>query len=102
MLARYEHEPGVKDVHLEIQRDKETREKYDNLERIFWVRKSDLLDIVPRYGHLSGIHLDSAAMAFPPSAPSKPAFIDKSAWWSRSRRDGPAVAGSGNLMNGYH
>ena len=51
--------------------DEETRIKYFALENVFWLKLSDLMDIVPRYPHLANIHLRCTPMALqePPSSP---------------------------------
>ena len=49
---------GVKEA---VQLDVETHPKFLNL-KVFWIRLTDFMDIVPRYAHLSGIPLPTRAM----------------------------------------
>lgn len=78
--------------------DKEAREKYDALNRVFWIRLSDVQDIVPRYPHLSGIDLKCTAMGLAPARVIQQGPLTNG-------QHPPATNGNLNhatLTNGYH
>ncbi|KAL4810724.1 hypothetical protein BDV18DRAFT_155336 [Aspergillus unguis] len=59
-----------------MQKDSETRTKYFNMERVFWVKLSDFMDLVPHIPHLHGLdiqflkmHIDQEPNANPASPP---------------------------------
>ena len=67
-LARVENSPFLKStLRADLALDAETEEKYSALERIFWVKYSDFMDIAASTPHLSAVGLRSAPMAFTPS-----------------------------------
>ena len=68
-LARFEADPLVHTVQDDVKADMLTRNKFDDLKHIFWVRHSDLLEIVPRYPHLAGMDLKCTPIGLKPSWP---------------------------------
>ena len=63
---RFEFPPFVenRDLDYECKLDSEARLKFLGLKNVFWIRLSDLLDIVPRYPHLAGLELTTDDIYF--------------------------------------
>jgi hypothetical protein len=83
---------GPADHHEEFRLDAEAREKFDGLKSVFWIRLSDLQDIVPRYPHLNGIELKCCAMVIRPAPGST----------NKTNGAVPTANGQPSMPNGYH
>ena len=63
MLTRYEVHPLDYRFKDELAAVEEAASKFAALDHIFWIRLSDLIDIVPRHPHLSGKNLRCRPLA---------------------------------------
>jgi len=79
--------------------DNETRPKYLAL-KVFWLKLSDFMDIVPRHPHLANIHFTTRAIIlheFPFGRPMN----DGDTGGRLMKEEGSSPTLNGNLTNGY-
>ena len=93
-LAQVERSPLLKSTpRADLAMDAETQIKYFAMERIFWLKLSDFMNIATLFPHLASIELRSAPMALMPSQSSpKPNGLI----------NGHSPPATNGLTNGYH
>lgn len=99
-LARFEPDPVEKyNAKADVQMDNLAREKFFGLESLFWIRHSDLMDIVSRFPHLTATALTPASIALPPLR--RASFSGVHANGHQAVHSSPHSP-NGSLPNGFH
>ena len=81
----------------------ETETKYYALERIFWIRLSDLLDTTTHFPHLSGVNLHTAPMLLRPDPNTSNGNGQRSNGLPHAPlHESHTSATNGGLTNGWH